>query len=205
MACASTLGERGHAVTLIDRASEIGGQFNYAKQIPGKEEFHETLRYFQHQPGEPDTGVDVQLGKTADAASLHAGGYDEVVIATGITPRHVSFPGSDDPRVLSYLDVLAQHRPVGAKVAIIGAGGIGFDVAEFLVEHAPSPATDIARWTREWGVDMQSWRNRGGLEKPQPEALPGRSGYCSAARAVLGHASTRRPAGCIGPRSRRST
>ena len=167
MACASTLGERGHAVTLIDKANEIGGQFNYAKQIPGKEEFHETLRYFRHQLS--DTGVDVQLGQTADAASLHAGGYDEVVIATGITPRTVSFPGSDDPRVLSYLDVLARHQSVGAKVAIIGAGGIGFDVAEFLVEHAPSPTTDVARWTREWGVDMQL-AQRGGLQKPQPEA-----------------------------------
>ena len=167
MACASTLGERGHAVTLIDKANEIGGQFNYAKQIPGKEEFHETLRYFRHQLS--DTGVDVQLGQTADAASLHAGGYDEVVIATGITPRAVSFPGSDDPRVLSYLDVLARHQSVGAKVAIIGAGGIGFDVAEFLVEHAPSPTTDVARWTREWGVDMQL-AQRGGLQKPQPEA-----------------------------------
>jgi 2,4-dienoyl-CoA reductase (NADPH2) len=167
MACASTLGERGHAVTLIDKASEIGGQFNFAKQIPGKEEFHETLRYFRHQLS--DTGVDVQLGQTADAASLHAGGYDEVVIATGITPRTVSFPGSDDPRVLSYLDVLARHQSVGAKVAIIGAGGIGFDVAEFLVEHAPSPTTDVTRWTREWGVDMQL-AQRGGLQKPQPEA-----------------------------------
>jgi len=167
MACASTLGERGHTVTLIDKASEIGGQFNYAKQIPGKEEFNETLRYFHHQLS--DTGVDVQLGQTADAASLHAGGYDEVVIATGITPRTVSFPGSDDPRVLSYLDVLARHQSVGAKVAIIGAGGIGFDVAEFLVEHAPSATTDVARWTREWGVDMQLVQ-RGGLQKPQPEA-----------------------------------
>jgi len=167
MACASTLGERGHDVTLMDKASEIGGQFNYAKQIPGKEEFHETLRYFRHQLS--DTGVDVQLGRIADAASLHAGGYDEVVIATGITPRTVSFPGSDDPRVLSYLDVLARHQSVGAKVAIIGAGGIGFDVAEFLVEHAPSPTTDVARWSREWGVDMQL-AQRGGLQKPQPEA-----------------------------------
>ncbi|GAB2546144.1 oxidoreductase [Rhodanobacter koreensis] len=167
MACASTLGERGHAVTLIDQASEIGGQFNYAKQIPGKEEFHETLRYFRHRLG--DTGVNVQLGRSADAASLQADGYDEVVIATGITPRKVNFPGSDDPRVLSYLDVLAHHRPVGARVAIIGAGGIGFDVAEFLIEHAPSPTTDVARWTREWGVDMQL-AQRGGLQKPQPEA-----------------------------------
>jgi 2,4-dienoyl-CoA reductase (NADPH2) len=167
MACASTLGERGHAVTLIDQASEIGGQFNYAKQIPGKEEFHETLRYFRHQLD--DAGVDVRLGHAADAASLHASGYDEVVIATGITPRQVGFPGSDDPRVLSYLDVLARHRPVGARVAIIGAGGIGFDVAEFLVESPPSPTTDVTRWTREWGVDMQL-QQRGGLQPPQPEA-----------------------------------
>jgi 2,4-dienoyl-CoA reductase (NADPH2) len=167
MACASTLGERGHAVTLIDQAGEIGGQFNYAKQIPGKEEFHETLRYFRHQLD--GAGVDMQLGQAADAASLLAGGYDEVVIATGITPRQVNFPGSDDPRVLSYLDVLARHRLVGARVAIIGAGGIGFDVAEFLVEPPPSPTTDVARWTREWGVDMQL-RQRGGLQPPQPEA-----------------------------------
>jgi 2,4-dienoyl-CoA reductase (NADPH2) len=166
MACASTLAERGHAVTLIDQATEIGGQFNYAKQIPGKEEFHETLRYFRHQLA--DTGVDVRLGTAATAAALRAAGYDDVVIATGVTPRAVNFPGRDDPRVLSYLDVLAHHRPVGAKVAIIGAGGIGFDVAEFLVEHLPSPTTDTARWAREWGVDM-SLENRAGLQKPQPE------------------------------------
>ncbi len=167
MACASALGERGHVVTLIDRAGEIGGQFNYAKQIPGKEEFHETLRYFRHRL--VDTGVDVRLGQVADLAWLRDGGYDEVVVATGITPRKVSFPGSDDPRVLGYLDVLAHHRPVGARVAIIGAGGIGFDVAEYLVEHAPSPTTDIARWTREWGVDMQLV-HRSGLRPAQPEA-----------------------------------
>ena len=167
MACAATLGERGHAVTLIDQAGEIGGQFNYAKQIPGKEEFRETLRYFRHRL--QDVGVDVRLGQAADAASLRAGGYDEVVIATGITPRRVSFPGSDDPRVLGYLDVLARHHPVGERVAIIGAGGIGFDVAEFLVEHAPSSTTDVDRWTREWGVDKQL-RQRGGLQPPAPEA-----------------------------------
>ncbi|MEO7068192.1 MAG: NADPH-dependent 2,4-dienoyl-CoA reductase [Rhodanobacter sp.] len=167
MACASALGERGHAVTLIDQASEIGGQFNYAKQIPGKEEFAETLRYFGNQLA--DMGVDVQLGRRADSASVLAGGYDEVVIATGITPRQVNFPGSDDPRILSYLDVLGRHAQVGANVAVIGAGGIGFDVAEYLVENAPSPTTDIARWTREWGVDT-SLTQRSGLQKPQPEA-----------------------------------
>ena len=167
LACASTLAERGHTVTLIDQASAIGGQFNYAKRIPGKEEFHETLRYFGHRLA--DTGVEVRLGQAADASALHAAGYDEVVVATGITPRQVAFEGSDDPRVLSYLDVLARNHPVGPRVAIIGAGGIGFDVAEFLAEHAPSPSTDIARWTREWGVDMRL-EQRGGLQKPQPEA-----------------------------------
>lgn len=167
LACASTLAERGHTVTLIDQASEIGGQFNYAKRIPGKEEFHETLRYFRHRLG--DAGVTVKLGHVANASTLAAENHDEVVIATGITPRHVQFPGSDDPRVLSYLDVLAHNKTVGQRVAIIGAGGIGFDVAEFLVEHAPSATLDVTRWTREWGVDMQL-DNRGGLAPAQPEA-----------------------------------
>ena len=164
MACASTLAERGHDVTLIDRAGDIGGQFNYAKRIPGKEEFHETLRYFRHRLA--DAGVTLKLHTEADANALR--GYDDIVIATGITPRKVTFPGSDDPRVLSYLDVLAHDRPVGQRVAIIGAGGIGFDVAEFLVEHAPSPTTDVTRWTREWGVDMQL-DARGGLVAAAPE------------------------------------
>ena len=164
MACASTLAERGHDVTLIDRAGDIGGQFNYAKRIPGKEEFHETLRYFRHRLA--DAGITLKLHTEADANALR--GYDDIVIATGITPRKVTFPGSDDPRVLSYLDVLAHDRPVGQRVAIIGAGGIGFDVAEFLVEHAPSPTTDVTRWTREWGVDMQL-DARGGLVAAAPE------------------------------------
>ncbi|NII75349.1 2,4-dienoyl-CoA reductase (NADPH2) [Dyella sp. SG562] len=164
MACASTLAERGHEVTLIDQAEEIGGQFNYAKRIPGKEEFHETLRYFRHRLA--DLGVSLRLRTRADVEALR--GYDEVVIATGIAPRKVAFPGSDDARVLSYLDVLAHHRPVGQRVAIIGAGGIGFDVAEFLAEHAPSPTTDVLRWTREWGVDMRL-DARGGLLAAAPE------------------------------------
>jgi 2,4-dienoyl-CoA reductase (NADPH2) len=167
MACASTLAERGHDVTLIDGANEIGGQFNYAKRIPGKEEFQETLRYFRQRL--IDTGVRMRLGEIADAASIKAAGFEDVVIATGITPRKISFPGSNDARVLSYLDILAHNTLVGHRVAIIGAGGIGFDVAEFLTEHAPSPTTDIARWTREWGVDMQL-EQRGGLKPPQPEA-----------------------------------
>ncbi|HKR76560.1 MAG TPA: NADPH-dependent 2,4-dienoyl-CoA reductase [Rhodanobacter sp.] len=167
MACAATLAERGHAVSLIDRAAEIGGQFNYAKRIPGKEEFHETLRYFRQRLA--DAGVELRLGEPADAISLKAHGYDEVVIATGVLPRKVYFPGSDDPRVLGYLDILARNQPVGPRVAIIGAGGIGFDMAEFLVEHQPSPTTDVGRWTREWGVDTQLVQ-RSGLQPPQPEA-----------------------------------
>lgn len=166
LACAATLAERGHSVTLFDKADDIGGQFNYAKQIPGKEEFHETLRYFRHRLH--DAGVDIRLGQIADVTTFSRGDYAEVVVATGVSPRAVSFPGSDDPRVLSYLDVLAAHKPVGPRVAIIGAGGIGFDVAEYLVEHAPSPTTDVVRWTREWGVDMQL-AHRGGLQPAQPE------------------------------------
>ncbi|ODV15866.1 MAG: NADPH-dependent 2,4-dienoyl-CoA reductase [Rhodanobacter sp. SCN 68-63] len=167
MACAATLAERGHAVTLFDQASQIGGQFNYAKRIPGKEEFHETLRYFTHRLA--DSGVTLALDTSADAPLLTSGQFDEVVLATGITPRKVHFPGSEDPRVLSYLDVLARDHPVGARVAIIGAGGIGFDVAEYLVESPPAPSTDIPRWSREWGVDM-TLAHRGGLVPPQPES-----------------------------------
>ncbi|BFI96182.1 MAG: FAD-dependent oxidoreductase [Rhodanobacter sp.] len=167
MACAATLAERGHAVTLIDKSTEIGGQFNCAKRIPGKEEFHETLRYFRHRLA--DAGAELLLGHKASAASLKAAGYEEVVVATGVMPRKVQFPGSEDPRVLGYLDVLAHDRPVGSRVAIIGAGGIGFDMAEFLVEHQPSPTTDIRRWSREWGVDTEQ-SQRGGLLKPDPEA-----------------------------------
>jgi 2,4-dienoyl-CoA reductase (NADPH2) len=167
MASAATLAERGHTVTLIDQESRIGGQFNYAKRIPGKEEFEETLRYFRHRLD--DLGVTLQLGQRVDAAAVKNGGYDEVIVATGITPRKAQFPGSDDSRVLSYIDVLAHNATVGTRVAIIGAGGIGFDVAEFLAESAPSPTTDVVRWTREWGVDRQL-ETRGGLVKAQPEA-----------------------------------
>ncbi len=124
LAAATVAAERGHAVTLFDAGSEIGGQFNVAKRIPGKEEFHETLRYFRHKL--EDTGVTVKLDTVADAATL--GGFDTVVVATGITPRQVDFPGADHPKVVTYLDVLLGKVQVGAEVAIIGAGGIGFDV-----------------------------------------------------------------------------
>ncbi len=165
LACATVAAERGHAVTLFDAADEIGGQFNVAKRIPGKEEFHETLRYFRHRL--TDTGVDVRLGTRVDAPML--AGFDEVVVATGIAPRRVDFPGADHPMVVSYLDVLQGRVAAADKVAIIGAGGIGFDVGEFLVQEGPSPSLDPARWMAEWGVDA-SFESRGALARPQPEA-----------------------------------
>ncbi|MGE8225985.1 MAG: FAD-dependent oxidoreductase [Stenotrophomonas sp.] len=164
LACATVAASRGHKVSLFDSAAEIGGQFNVAKRIPGKEEFHETLRYFRHHLAE--TGVDVRLNTHADAEALN--GFDEVVIATGISPRKVAFPGADHPMVVSYLDVLLGRVKAADKVAIIGAGGIGFDVGEFLVHEGPSPALDPARWMAEWGVDA-SFESRGALAKPQPE------------------------------------
>ncbi len=165
LACATVAAERGHHVTLFDAASEIGGQFNVAKRIPGKEEFHETLRYFRYKLAE--TGVDVQLDTHVDAAAL--AGFDEVVLATGIVPRKVDFPGADHPMVVSYLDVLLGRVEAAGKVAIIGAGGIGFDVGEFLVHEGESPSLDPGRWMAEWGVDP-SFEARGALARPAPEA-----------------------------------
>ncbi|MBB5941352.1 MULTISPECIES: NADPH-dependent 2,4-dienoyl-CoA reductase [Xanthomonas] len=169
LACATVAAQRGHRVTLFDSASEIGGQFNVAKRIPGKEEFHETLRYFRHQL--EATGVELRLQTTADAALL--ADFDEVVLATGIVPRTVQFPGADHPNVVSYLDVLQGRVQAADKVAIIGAGGIGFDVGEFLVHAGESTALDPARWMAEWGVDPQ-FEGRGALCKPRPEP-PARS------------------------------
>ena len=116
--------QRGHSVTLFDKDTQIGGQFNYAKQVPGKEEFHQTIRYFERML--KLHAVDLQLGQMQTVESLAGAGFDEVVLATGIVPRHLDLPGADHPKVLSYLNVLRDHQPVGAKVAIIGAGGIGF-------------------------------------------------------------------------------
>jgi 2,4-dienoyl-CoA reductase (NADPH2) len=151
-------------VTLFDAADRIGGQFNLAKQIPGKEEFHETLRYFQHRI--EDTGVTLRLSTPVTADDL--ADFDEVVLATGILPRKVGFPGADHPKVVSYLDVLTGKVVPGGRVAIIGAGGIGFDVAEYLVHDGPSVTLDKARWMAEWGVSGD-FDGPGGLRDPHPE------------------------------------
>ncbi len=170
LACATELASRGHDVEMFDSAAEIGGQFNMAKQIPGKEEFHETLRYFSRRIAA--TGVKLSLNRRVSADDLKA--FDEVVIATGVTPRDPKIPGQDGPNVLSYIDVLLHKKPVGKRVAVIGAGGIGFDVSEFLVEDH-SPTMDLDAWKREWGVGDPSIA-RGGLVKPEVSA-PARQVY----------------------------
>ncbi|MBS0212774.1 MAG: NADPH-dependent 2,4-dienoyl-CoA reductase [Proteobacteria bacterium] len=164
MACATIAAQRGHRVSLFDAADEIGGQFNLAKRIPGKEEFHETLRYYRHRLAEEN--VDVRLGRKVAAADLD--GFDAIVLATGVTPRAVDIPGHDHPKVVGYLDVLTGRIVPGARVAIIGAGGIGFDVAEFLVQAGTSPTLDAPRWRAEWGVDIEQ-HARGGLIAPVVE------------------------------------
>lgn len=161
--------ERGHQVTLFDAANEIGGQFNIAKQIPGKEEFYETLRYFKKQI--ELHGVDVKLGKKIGVEDLQ--GFDEVVIATGITPRTPKIDGIESPKVLSYIDVLRDKKPVGKKVAIIGAGGIGFDTAEYLTHEGKSPSLDVQKFLKEWGIDPTN-EVRSGIEgiDAHPEPSP---------------------------------
>jgi len=164
LAAATTLAERGHEVHLFEAASMIGGQFNMAKRVPGKEEFVEALRYFRQRI--EDTGVKLSLDTRVAASDLRD--FDEVVVATGVLPRNPHIPGSDGPNVLSYVDVLLHQKPVGARVAIVGAGGIGFDVAEYLVtEPGHSPTMNLPEWLTEWGVaDPETVR--GGVVRAQP-------------------------------------
>ncbi len=163
---ATVAAQRGHEVTLFEAAAEIGGQFNMAKRIPGKEEFWETLRYFRRQL---ELGkVKILLGRQISATELIQGGYDEVVLATGVMPRRPNFKGVDHPKVLSYVDVLLHSKPVGKSVAIVGAGGIGFDVAEFLAHEGISPSLDKDLFFREWGVDL-TLQARGGIAGVKPE------------------------------------
>lgn len=167
LACSTVLAQRGHRVDLFDGAAEIGGQFNMAKRIPGKEEFHEALSYFGRQV--ELTGVNLHLNRRVDASDLIAGGYDEIVLATGVAPRDPKIPGQDGPNVLSYIDVLAGKQPVGRRVAVVGAGGIGFDVAEYLVQEGESPALDLEEWKAEWGVTDPA-TTRGGVTRAQVTA-----------------------------------
>jgi len=167
LAAATTLAECGHTVSLFDAATEVGGQFNYARKIPGKEDFADTLRYYRTRLDE--LAVAVQLGKAVAASDL--AGFDHVVLATGITPRQPAIPGIAHPKVTNYIDVIEGRRQVGRKVAIIGAGGIGFDVAELLT-HAGDSADPVAAYRQEWGIDPTYTSNRGGLTPPQMPATP---------------------------------
>ncbi|MEU5036518.1 NADPH-dependent 2,4-dienoyl-CoA reductase [Streptomyces rubiginosohelvolus] len=167
LACSVTAAERGHAVTLFDTADEIGGQLNVARRVPGKEEFDETLRYFRTRLAELD--VDVRLSTRADTGTLD--GFDEIVLATGVEPRTPAIPGTDHPNVVSYLDVLRDGAPVGDRVAIVGAGGIGFDVAEFLTDGGDAASLDADTFFRQWGVDT-AYEDRGGLRAPERPKSP---------------------------------
>ncbi|NNC98705.1 MAG: NADPH-dependent 2,4-dienoyl-CoA reductase [Gammaproteobacteria bacterium] len=166
LSASTILAQRGHDVDLFDKDSEIGGQFNIAKKIPGKEEFYQTLRYYSDKITR--TGVHLHLNQQVDAQQLIAAGFDEVVLAAGIRPRVLDIEGADHSKVLSYVDVVVHGKPVGDKVAIIGAGGIGFDLAEFLVHRGTSPSMDIDLFNKEWGVDSD-YKDRGAFERPDPE------------------------------------
>lgn len=167
LSAATTAAERGHKVTLFDAGSEIGGQFNYAKRIPGKEEFYETLRYFKRRI--EVTGVELKLNTRVDADDLKA--FDEVILATGITPRRPAIEGIDHPKVVSYIEAITGAKPIGQKVAVMGAGGIGFDVSELLTQKGESASLNIDEFMREWGVDLTVQHRAGieGVEAHNPE------------------------------------
>lgn len=172
MACATTAAERGHGVTLFEASDRIGGQFNIAKRIPGKEDFNETLRYFRRRI--ETAGVMLKLDHRVDADALRAGGFDHVVLATGIVPRKPPIPGIESGKVASYLDIVEGRKAAGKSVAIIGAGGIGFDVGEFLThahDEGAAANSEAERFNEEWGIDP-SYANRGGLKPPISEASP---------------------------------
>ena len=163
---------RGHHVTIFEAAAQIGGQFNIAKTIPGKEEFYETLRYFKRQI-ELQPRIKLLLNRKATFEQLVSAEFDDIVVATGVTPSQLNIPGIDHPKVLSYLDVLRERKPVGQRVAIIGAGGIGFDTAELLSHGAESGSVNPEKFYDEWGIDTD-YENVGGLkpahvEQPQRE------------------------------------
>ncbi len=165
LAFSTIAAERGHEVHLYEASEDIGGQFNLAKRIPGKEEFEETIRYFRHQIKK--TGIHLHLNTRIGVDALSDDGFDEVVLATGVSPREISLEGADHSKVLGYLDVLRQKKEVGKKVAIIGAGGIGFDVAEFLLHKGSTSSKEMPSFAAEWGIDME-YKERGALTSPAP-------------------------------------
>ena len=165
LAYATVAAERGHAVTLYDAADEIGGQFNLAKQVPGKEEFHETIRYYRAMMTKHQ--VTMRLGQKVDAQALVDAGFDHVVVATGISPRAPDIAGIDHDKVVGYIDAIRGNKPIGEKVAVIGAGGIGFDVTELITHQGKSSALDIELFAKEWGVDFDN-HPRGGVTGVEP-------------------------------------
>ncbi|QYF95089.1 NADPH-dependent 2,4-dienoyl-CoA reductase [Massilia sp. PAMC28688] len=170
LSAATVAAECGHDVTLFDSSDSVGGQFKIAAQIPGKEEFHETIRYFRRKIDL--TGVKLELNRRVTRDELVAAGFDDVIVATGIKVRMPPIPGIDHPKVLSYIDVLQKKAPVGKRVAIIGAGGIGFDVGEYLLHDTKHPLPmPVQEWCEEWGVDLNATTS-GGLVKPEaPEPV----------------------------------
>ncbi|MEP2238426.1 MAG: NADPH-dependent 2,4-dienoyl-CoA reductase [Maribacter sp.] len=169
LAASTVAAQRGHDVTLFDSESEIGGQFNLAKQIPGKEEFYETIRYFKKQLELHN--VEVRLNTRVTADDLQNDHFDEIILATGIQPRSPKIEGIDHPKVLNYIDVLKYKKPVGKRVAVIGAGGIGFDVSEYLAHEGQSTALNIDAWLKEWGID-KTLEARSGIENIQAQIHP---------------------------------
>lgn len=169
LAASTIAAQRGHSVTLFDAASEIGGQFNMAKKIPGKEEFYETIRYFNKQIELHN--VIVKLNTKATVEDLENSDFDDIVIATGIKPRELKIEGINHKKVLSYIDVLKHKKPVGKRVAVIGAGGIGFDVSEYLSHEGESTSQNIDTWLQEWGID-KTLQSRAGIEGMKPEYHP---------------------------------
>ncbi|MCG8806308.1 NADPH-dependent 2,4-dienoyl-CoA reductase [Tenacibaculum finnmarkense] len=169
LSASTILAQRGHEVTLFDADKQTGGQFNIAKQIPGKEEFYETIRYFNKQLELHK--VTVKLNTRVSADDLSKGNFDEVIIATGITPRMPRINGIEHEKVLNYIDVIKHKKPVGNRVAVIGAGGIGFDVSEYLAHQGESTSLNIDAWLQEWGID-KTLKARAGIENVTPEFHP---------------------------------
>lgn len=162
--------ERGHQVTIFEASNQIGGQFNIAKTIPGKEEFYETLRYFKRQI-ELQPNIKLVLNHTASFEQLLNADFDDVVVATGVTPRQLDIAGINHPKVLSYIEVLKEREPVGQRVAIIGAGGIGFDTAEYLSHEGESGSLNPEKFYDEWGIDT-NYAHVGGLKAAKVEESP---------------------------------